>query len=177
MPPSMGPYPWGWRQVWPHLPTGNSANPAVSCSPSLTHPLSAPSQRRFLTAQPPSSHTVLPQDSVSGWGEPPQALLLPFISVRFDIPVALPSPHILLVILRASQPLSADWLPAQGNWQRNVSCEPDEGGQRGKIHRPWGVHLPQVGPAARVVGGSWVRVFTIPSPGSWELLNQCLSNK
>lgn len=77
--PWPGPLLPGWKQVWPHLPTGNGANPAASHSPSLTRPT------KFL-------FRILPL--VRGSPSHPQSLpCCSSIFLRFGVPGALLQPQ------------------------------------------------------------------------------------
>ena len=113
------PAPQDWRQAWPHLPTGSSANPAVSRSPSLITRLcpASFSQDKPLAPRQCCSRIL----SLAGGGQDP---LLPAISLRADVPVARPSLPDTLCYSHSRQPLSVDWLSRQGSQQRKLSHAP-----------------------------------------------------
>lgn len=122
--PSAGPLPLGLETSLapsPHWELGQPScfpQPLPDSPPSLSHPS---------TVFTPPSHFL------------PLCVALGFCLQLEGVPLGLdsflhfpevghscgpPPPHTLRVILRASQSLSADWLPAQGSWQKKMSCLP-----------------------------------------------------
>lgn len=188
--PSAGPLPLGLETSLAPSPHWELGQP--SCFPQSL-PDSPPSWSHPSTGFTPPSH-FLPLRVALGFClqlkgvslGPDSFLHFPEVGLSCGPP---PSPHTLLFSEQASL------CPQTGSLHREAgrrkclvypdACEPNEGSQCAQIHTDCEAAPPQVGallpevwgPAAWVLRGSRVPVFTVPPWGSWKVFNQCLVNK